>query len=123
MTRTGLAGWCLVAVLAASAGGAAAGVGAEDGPRVAPARPPNVVLILADDLGWGDVGFQGRREWATPNLDALAAGGVRLDRFYAPAVVCAPSRAAMLSGRSTIHCGVSRNDDDLPAAEVTMLAR
>jgi len=83
-------------------------------------RPTNVVLILADDLGWGDVGFNGRKEWATPNLDRLAASGTRFTRWYAAAVVCAPSRAAMLTGKATIHNGVSRNNDDLPASEVTI---
>lgn len=82
--------------------------------------PPNIVLILADDLGWHDVGFNGRREWATPNLDALAARGTVFRRFYTAAVVCAPSRAALLTGKYTIHDGVSRNDADLPADEVTL---
>lgn len=81
---------------------------------------PNVVLILADDLGWGDVGFNGRTEWATPHLDRLASRGTTFKRFYAAAVVCAPSRAALMTGKATIHNGVSRNNDDLPAAEVTL---
>ena len=81
---------------------------------------PNVILILADDLGWGDVGFNGRREWATPHLDRLAAQGARCPRFYTAAVVCAPSRAALLTGKHPIHCGVSRNDEDLPGPEVTI---
>ena len=83
-------------------------------------RAPNIILIYADDLGWGDVGFNGRTEWATPNLDRLGARGTIFQRFYTAAVVCAPSRAAMLTGKSTIHCGVGRNDADLPAAEVTI---
>ena len=87
----------------------------------APARRgPNIVLIYADDLGWGDVGFNGRKEWSTPSLDRLGAQGTIFRRFYTAAVVCAPSRAAMLTGRATIHDGVSRNDDDLPSREVTM---
>ena len=84
------------------------------------ARPPNVVLILADDLGWGDVGFNGRKDWATPNLDRLAKSGTQFNRWYTNAVVCAPSRAAMLSGKYTIHDGVSANNDDLPASETTI---
>lgn len=84
------------------------------------ARRANVLLLLADDLGWGDVGFNGRTEWATPNLDRLAARGTTFKRFYTAAVVCAPSRAALMSGRYTIHNGVSRNNDDLPAREVTL---
>lgn len=82
--------------------------------------PPNIVLILADDLGWHDVSFNGRTEWTTPSLAALAARGTNLRRFYTAAVVCAPSRAALLTGKFTIHDGVSRNDEDLPADEVTL---
>jgi len=84
------------------------------------AARPNVVLILADDLGWGDVGFNGRREWATPNLDRLAAQGTRGSRFYSAGAVCAPSRAALLTGKYPIHCGVARNDEDLPTGQVTI---
>jgi arylsulfatase A len=83
-------------------------------------RPTNVVLILADDLGWGDVGFNGRREWATPNLDRLAAQGTTFRRWYTAGVTCAPSRAALMTGRYPIHCGVSANNQDLPADEVTI---
>ena len=90
------------------------------GPTRQAAKAPNVVLILADDLGWGDVGFNGRKEWATPNLDALAGRGTMFRRFYTAAVVCAPSRAALMTGKATIHCGVSRNNEDLPSAEVTL---
>src|SRR5256885_10557928 len=83
------------------------------------ARKPNIIVILADDLGWGDVGFNGRREWSTPNLDRLARAGTVFRRCYAAAVVCAPSRAAFLTGKFTIHSGGRRNDEDLPAEEVT----
>ena len=83
-------------------------------------RAPNVVMIVADDLGWGDVGFNGRTEWTTPNLDRLAKEGRVLERCYSAAVVCAPSRAAFLTGKYTIHSGVRRNDDDLPTEEVTI---
>ena len=83
-------------------------------------RPPNIVLILADDLGWGDVGFNGRTEWRTPHIDRLAAEGTMFRRWYAAGVVCAPSRAALMTGRYGIHNGVPGNADDLPAAEVTI---
>ncbi len=82
--------------------------------------PPNIVLIVADDLGWGDVGFNGRTEWATPNLDRLAGQGAVLKRCYSAATVCAPSRAAFLTGKYTIHSGVRHNDQELPAEEVTI---
>ncbi len=88
--------------------------------RAAPQRPPNVVLILADDLGWADVGFNGRKEWRTPHLDRLAAQGTVFRRWYVAGVVCAPSRAALLTGRYGIHNGVVANNDDLPDEEVTI---
>src|SRR4051794_28779114 len=83
-------------------------------------RPPNVVLILADDLGWGDVGFNGRKEWATPSIDRLAAQGTIFRRWYTAGVTCAPSRAALMTGRYPIHCGVSANNQDLPISETTL---
>src|SRR4051794_22325470 len=83
-------------------------------------RKPNIILIVADDLGWADVGFNGRTEWGTPHLDRLASRGIVLNRCYAAAPVCGPSRAALLTGKTTIHTGVRRNDQDLPAEEVTI---
>jgi arylsulfatase A-like enzyme len=83
-------------------------------------RKPNVIVVLADDLGWGDVGFNGRKEWATPNLDRLAKKGIKINRWYTAAVVCAPSRAALMTGKYTIHDGVSANNDDLPGSEITL---
>src|SRR5262245_59691733 len=83
-------------------------------------RPPNIILILADDLGWGDVGFNGRTDWQTPNLDRLASQGTLFRRWYSAGATCAPSRAALLTGRYGIHNGVVANNDDLPASEVTI---
>ena len=83
-------------------------------------RPPNLLLILADDLGWGDVGFNGRKEWKTPNLNRLARQGTVFRRWYAGAVTCAPSRAVLMTGKYTIHNGVTANNDDLPADETTL---
>jgi arylsulfatase A len=83
-------------------------------------RLPNVVLILADDLGWGDVGCHGRTDWRTPHLDRLAKDGTLFRRWYTAAVVCAPSRAALMTGKYGVHNGVVANNDDLPAGEVTI---
>jgi len=84
-------------------------------------RPPSIVMILADDLGYHDVGFNGRTEWATPNIDRLAKEGTILSRFYTSSVVCAPSRAALMTGRAGIHNGVTGNGSyDLPADETTI---
>ena len=96
------------------------GILAADATAQASQRPPNIVLILADDLGWGDVGFNGRKEWATPHLDRLASQGTVFRRWYAAGVTCAPSRAALMTGKYTIHCGVTANNHDLPSEEVTI---
>lgn len=84
------------------------------------ARRPNIILILADDLGWGDVSFNGRTEWRTPHIDRLAAQGTIFRRWYTAGVVCAPSRAALMTGKYTIHNGVSGNSADLPGEETTI---
>nr|XP_020659409.1 arylsulfatase A [Pogona vitticeps] len=88
--------------------------------------PPNVVLIFADDLGFGDLGSYGHPSSATPNLDKMAAGGLRFTDFYSSSPVCSPSRAALLTGRyqtrSGIYPGVfyPGSRGGLPLAEVTV---
>jgi arylsulfatase A-like enzyme len=62
-------------------------------------RPPNILFILADDLGYADLSCYGRRDYQTPNLDALAAGGVRLTQGYANSCVCSATRTALITGR------------------------
>ena len=60
---------------------------------------PNIVLIMCDDLGWGDVGFNGNKVIRTPHLDAMAKGGMKFNRFYAAAPVCSPTRGSCITGR------------------------
>src|SRR5688572_5451278 len=61
-------------------------------------RPPNVVIFLADDQGWGDLGIHGNTQLRTPNIDSIGRDGALFDRFYVCAV-CAPTRAEFLTGR------------------------
>ena len=76
---------------------------------IAQQRPPNIILILADDLGYGDVGFQGQTKIQTPNIDRMARQGLVFTQFYAGTAVCAPSRASLLTGLHTGHTAVRGN--------------
>ncbi len=85
------------------------------------AQRPNVVLLMADDLGWGDLGVQGHPQLHTPHLDRMAADGARFTRFYAAAPVCSPTRASCLTGRHPIRADIpSANRGHLRADEVTL---
>ncbi len=75
----------------------------------AAARPPNVVIIFTDDLGYGDLGCYGHPSIRTPQLDRMAAEGVRFTDFYSAAEVCTPSRAALLTGRYPMRSGMAGN--------------
>ena len=70
---------------------------------------------MADDLGYGDTGVYGQKDILTPNIDRLAAEGMRFTQAYAPAPICAPTRCSLLTGFHVGHCTVNRNaDPDLP---------
>jgi arylsulfatase A-like enzyme len=88
----------------------AAGIVAHPARAAEPARrPPNIVFILADDLGYGDLGCYGQKLMRTPHLDRLAADGMRFTQCYAGSTVCAPSRCALMTGLHTGHCRVRGN--------------
>jgi arylsulfatase A-like enzyme len=70
-----------------------------------PAVRPNIVLVMADDQGWGDMAYNGHPVVKTPNFDNLAATGLRFDRFYAAAPVCAPTRGSVMTGRNPNRFG------------------
>jgi arylsulfatase A-like enzyme len=91
-------------------------------------RQPNIVVILADDLGWGDLGIYGHPKFRTPNLDRMAREGARLTHFYSPTPYCAPSRASLLTGRYPFRHGITGNpapdagidDIGISASEITL---
>ncbi len=83
---------------------------------------PNVILMMADDLGWGDVQcFNAESPIKTPNLDAMAAGGMKFNRFYAAAPVCSPTRGSCLTGRHPFRYGIyNANAGHMREAELTL---
>src|SRR5205809_5595570 len=90
---------------------------------------PNIVFILADDLGYGDLGCYGQQKIQTPNIDALAKKGIRFTQFYAGSTVCAPSRASLMTGLHTGHAIIRGNaakmalgPKDLTVAEILKTA-
>ncbi|MBP7935017.1 MAG: sulfatase [Phycisphaerae bacterium] len=119
ISRSGLRVWLSAGVMAVSL---ASGVlGAE--------RPPNFVIIFADDLGYGDLGCYGHPTIRTPCLDVMAAEGMRFTDFYSAAPVCTPSRTALLTGRLPIRSGMvgaerrvlaSNSTGGLPESEITI---
>ena len=83
------------------------------------AEPPNIVFVLADDLGYGELGCYGQRIIRTPQLDRLAAEGLRFTQFYAGSTVCAPSRSVLMTGRHVGHTRVRGNAGrDNPQAQM-----
>jgi arylsulfatase A-like enzyme len=84
-------------------------------------RKPNIIYLMADDLGYGDVGCFGQRQIKTPHIDRLAAEGLRFIQAYAGAPVCAPSRCALMTGMHTGHCRIRGNSkQSLEAQDVTV---
>ncbi len=86
----------------------------------AQARRPNIVVILSDDQGSRDLGCLGARDLKTPHIDALAASGTRFSNWYSNAPVCAPSRAALMTGRYPVRAQVPTNGPSLPPSQRTI---
>lgn len=84
-----------------------------------PSRP-NIVLMMADDQGWGETGYNGHPHVKTPTLDAMAASALRLDRFYSAAPVCSPTRASVLTGRHPNRSGVFSPNYSTRPEEITI---
>ena len=84
---------------------------------------PNILVIVADDLGYGDIGVQGRQAVPTPNIDALAASGIRCTNGYVSAPYCSPSRAGLLTGRYQTRFGHEFNPHDGDPSDARLAAR
>ena len=99
---------CLVIAMALAGGWAAA------------EEPPNIVLVMADDQGWGDVAYNGHAKLKTPNFDALAKEGLRFDNFHAGAPVCSPTRGSVLTGRTPNRFGCFQWGYPIRPQEITI---
>ena len=93
----------------------------QSAPQQAAPQRPNIVLVMADDMGWGDSGYNGSTLAKTPNLDAMAQAGTVFNRFYSAAPVCSPTRGSMLTGRHPFRYGIYyANVGHLPTSEITL---
>jgi len=122
------------ALIGTTGAGAVARTGAAKTPQQAQARPvrqaqgkPNIVYILADDLGYGDLSCYGQKKFTTPNIDRLAAEGMRFTDHYSGSTVCAPSRCCLMTGLHTGHAFIRGNKElspegqhPIPAGTVTV---
>jgi len=86
------------------------------------AAQPHVVLVMADDMGWGQTSYNGHPVLKTPHLDAMAAAGLRFERFYAGAPNCSPTRATVMTGRTNDRGGVENHGYALRRQEKTIAA-
>ncbi|MGB3852586.1 MAG: arylsulfatase [Tunicatimonas sp.] len=102
-----LMGWCLVTACTSP----------KEPEETTPLPPPNIIYILADDLGYGDLSCYGQTKFNTPNIDRLAAEGMRFTQHYAGSTVCAPSRSALMTGLHTGHTPVRGNKEVQPEGQ------
>ncbi|MCH2386575.1 MAG: sulfatase-like hydrolase/transferase, partial [Opitutales bacterium] len=85
-------------------------------------RPPNIVYILADDLGWGDLSLYGQKYFQTPNIDRIAKEGIQFTQHYSGSTVCAPSRSCLMTGLHTGNTPIRGNFEIRPEGQMAMPA-
>ena len=95
---------------------------AQVGEQIDKSKRPNVIYILADDLGYGDLSCYGQEKFKTPHIDALAKQGMKFTQHYSGSTVCAPSRCSLLTGLHTGHCPVRGNAEVRPEGQEPMPA-
>ena len=83
---------------------------------------PNIIYILADDLGYGDLSCYGQERFSTPHLDQLAKDGIRFTRHYSGSTVCAPSRSVLMTGLHTGHTPIRGNREVKPEGQAPLVA-
>ena len=84
------------------------------------AHPPNIVYIMADDLGFGGVGYNGQQVYNTPQIDHLSREGMILNQFYSGSPVCAPTRCTLMTGLHTGHASIRDNSGTRPDGYATV---
>jgi arylsulfatase len=84
---------------------------------VAADRPPNIIFIMADDLGYAELGCYGQQKIKTPSIDSLAAEGIRFTQFYSGSAICAPARCVLMTGLHTGHAHVRNNSEVQPEGQ------
>jgi len=86
-----------------------------------PVQKPNIILIMTDDQGWFDAGFNGNVDIKTPWIDSLASEGIIFDRFYSASAVCSPTRASFLTGRNPLRMNIPfANSGHMLVEEITI---
>src|SRR5690348_2672943 len=88
--------------------------------KIAEKSKPNIIFILADDLGYGDLGCYGQQKIETPNIDKLSKQGLRFTQFYSGAPVCAPARATFMTGLHTGHSPIRGNKTYKPEGQTPL---
>ena len=88
--------------------------------KQAPTKQPNIIYIMADDLGYGDLSCYGQEKFETPNIDRLAEEGMKFTNFYSGSTVCAPSRSALMTGLHTGHTPIRGNKEFKPEGQMPM---
>ena len=86
-------------------------------PGLSAADKPNIIYIMLDDAGYGDVSCYGQKNFKTPNVDALAAGGLKFTQYYSGSTVCAPTRCCLMTGLHTGHAFVRGNREVKPVGQ------
>lgn len=90
-------------------------------PKKKKSKKPNIILVMCDDLGWADTGFNGSKIIKTPNIDMLAGKGIVFNRFYSASAVCSPTRGSCLTGRNPSRLGIPKaNSGKLKEEEITL---